>query len=134
VEKLIYYNDLFLVATEMETNRVIGYIVGSYDQSYTHEFPGYIYVSRFAVKNKYRRRGVGTCLMMVLENSMLMTGRFKGVVADVRLSNTPSLTFFKNLGYTVSDTLSGKEMYKQGETPEERYKVVLYKKFPTINP
>ena len=134
VEKLLYYGDMFLVATETQTNNVIGYIVGSSDKFYTRNYPGYIYISRFAVKNRYRRRGIGTSLMMVLENAMLMTGKYRGMIGDVRLSNVPSLAFFKNNGYSVSPELSRANGYTHGDTPEEKYKIVLYKQFPFINP
>lgn len=134
IEKLIYFGDMFLVATETDTGRVIGYVVGSHDSTYTQEYPGYVYISRFAVKNKFRRRGVGATMLMVLENAMLMTGKFRGMVGDVRLSNKPSLAFFKNSGYVPSNDLSRPNGYSHGNTPEERYKVVLYKNFPVINP
>ena len=73
-------------------------------------------------------------MMIVLENAMMMTGKFKGIVADVRLSNAPSLSFFRNIGYSARKKLSKPEKYKYGDTPTDRFRVVLYKDFPVINP
>jgi ribosomal protein S18 acetylase RimI-like enzyme len=133
VDRLLNYGDMFLVATETATGNVIGYVVGTHDAVYTKEYPGYIYISRFAVKNKYRRRGIGTIMLLVLENAFMMTGKFHGIVADVRLSNAASVNFFKGNGYEVSKQLSRAEGYREGETKQDRYKVVLYKQFPIMN-
>lgn len=133
VDRIVHYSDLFLVSNEYTTNSVIGYIVGSHDMFYTGEFAGYIYISRFAVKNKHRRKGIGTSMLLCLEHAMMMTGKYKGIVADARLSNKPSLGFFESCGYKVSKELSRPDGYKRGDSYEDRYKVVLYKKFPTCN-
>ena len=136
INKMEYHGDMFLVATghpSAENSPVYGYIVGSPNEMYTSKiFKGFIYISRFAVKNKVRRRGVGTSLLAVLENYMMATGKYRGIVLDVRASNTPSLTFFKTKGYVVSKR-SKPEGYVTGDTRMDRYKVVLYKRFPTVN-
>jgi ribosomal protein S18 acetylase RimI-like enzyme len=134
LERIVLYNDYSLVATENATNKVIGYIIGTENTFYTKEFPGgYVYLSRFAVKNEYRRRGVGTTLLVMLENHLLMSGKCLGIVADVRRSNIPSLTFFDKNNYTHSVKLSQKEGYERGDTPDDRYKIVIYRKFLPID-
>jgi len=130
LERIVEHNDKCFVAIENSTNKLIGYITGSTNTKYTKSFPGYVYLSRFAVKNDYRRRGVGTALLVVLENHLLMEGGYLGAVGDVRRSNIPSLTFFDQNGYEHSVKLSREEGYEFGETKEDRYKVVMYKIFP----
>jgi ribosomal protein S18 acetylase RimI-like enzyme len=136
INKMEQHGDMFLVATGKpftDNAPIYGYIVGSPNEIYMSKiFKGFIYISRFAVKNKVRRRGVGTSLLSVLETYMMATGKYRGIVLDVRASNTASLTFFKEKGYVVSKR-SKPEGYSTGSTRMERYKVVLYKRFPTTN-
>jgi ribosomal protein S18 acetylase RimI-like enzyme len=129
LKRIIMYSDTCFVATENTTENVIGYIIATKNEYYTDDFPGYVYMSRFAVKNKYRRRGVGTTLLVILENDLLMSRQCLGLVGDVRRSNIPSLTFFHKMGYNHSQRLSCANAYDSGDTPEDRFKVVIYKQF-----
>jgi ribosomal protein S18 acetylase RimI-like enzyme len=137
INKVEYHGDMFLVATGCglpdKSAPLYGYIVGSPNEVYTRTYKGYIYLSRFAVKNMVRRRGIGTALLTVLENYMRATGKYRGIILDVRASNTASLTFFRKHGYIVSKNRSRPEGYTTGDTRMERYKVVMYKKFPVVN-
>lgn len=136
INKVTQYGDMFLVATGTGTpgaEPVYGYIVGSPNEVYTRSYRGYVYISRFAVKNKVRRRGIGKALLAVLERYMMSTGKYRGIILDIRASNTASLTFFRNAGYIVSKKRSREEGYGTGKTRMERYKVVMYKKFPVLN-
>jgi ribosomal protein S18 acetylase RimI-like enzyme len=128
--RIVQYNDFCYVATETDTGKIIGYIIGTENDHYTRSFPGYVYLSRFAVKNEYRRRGVGTTLLIILENNLLMSRKYLGTVADVRKSNTASLSFFENNGYLYSERHSRAEFYEAGDTEDDRFKVVIYKQFP----
>ena len=108
--RIVQYNDFCYVATENATNKILGYIIGSINDHYTKSFPGYVYLSRFAVKNEYRRRrGIGTTLLVILENNLLMSGRYLGTVADVRKSNYASISFFEKNGYSYSERHSRAE-------------------------
>lgn len=132
LERVVLYNDLCFVATENSTGNVIGYIIGSGERHYTKHFPGYTYISRFAVKDAYRRRGVGMTLLVIMENNLLMSGRSMGVVADVRKSNMASRAFFEKHEYSVSPHLSKPNAYERGDTPDDRFKIVIYKQFPSF--
>ena len=135
---VVHHGEMFLVATGCglpdRSEPVYGYIVGTPNEIYSHSsaYKGYVYVSRFAVKYKVRRRGIGKSLITVLENYMRSTGRYRGIILDVRASNTASLTFFRNAGYLVSKKQSRPEGYNTGVTQMDRYKVVMYKKFPEM--
>jgi ribosomal protein S18 acetylase RimI-like enzyme len=129
LERVVKYNDISFVAVENNTNNILGYIIGTENEIYTKNYPNYLYMSRFAVKNEYRRRGVGSTLLIILENHALASGKYRGLVGDVRRSNIPSLSFFEYHGFRRSTRLSKEEGYERGETAEDRAKVVLYKKF-----
>jgi ribosomal protein S18 acetylase RimI-like enzyme len=129
LERIVLYNDFCYAAYENFENSVIGYIIGTSNTHYTRNFPGYIYISRFAVKDAYRRRGVGTTLLAILENNLIATGNYLGTVADVRKSNAPSLYFFDKNGYSRSENLSKAGAYDAGNTDDDRYKIVIYKQF-----
>ena len=69
-------------------------------------------------------------MILILENYAMLEGKYKGMIGDVRLSNTASLSFFYDKEYKRSDVLSKPDGYGHGNTYEDFYKVVLYKKFP----
>ena len=129
LERIVIYSDFCYTAYENATNNVIGYIIGTNITHYTKDFPGYIYISRFAVKDVYRRMGIGTTLLTILENNLIATGMFLGTVADVRKSNIPSLNFFDKCGYSCSERLSKPGAYDAGDTEDDRHKIVIYKTF-----
>ena len=134
LDRAVNFADRFLVAKEYFSEVAIGYIIGSTDRMYTEGYAGYVYISRFAVKNKYRQHGIGTSLLMTLENLLLRTREYRGMIADVRRSNTKAINLYQKMGFTQSETHSKPDGYNEGKTEDDRFKVVMYKKFPLCRP
>ena len=122
------YTDKFFVARIVDTGEIIGYITGAENLYYRDLLPGYVYISRFAIKENYRRCKVGTALFFAMFNHIKESNVYNGLVGDIRKSNIPSLRFFKGKSFVAHPTLSCPESYG-GETYEDRYKVVLYYPF-----
>lgn len=134
LDRAVNFADRFLVAKEHFTEDVIGYIIGSTDRMYTGDYNGYVYISRFAVKNNYRNKGIGSSLLMTLENLLMHTQEYRGLIMDVRRSNTKAINFYQKAGFIQSARHSHEDGYAEGKTEEDRYKVVMYKKFPICKP
>jgi ribosomal protein S18 acetylase RimI-like enzyme len=124
-----HYKDRFFIARIPDTGEIIGYLTASHHLYYPSELPGYIYLSRFAVKEEYRRCRVGTALLIAIINHFKGLSDYRGLVADVRKSNKGSIRFFETRSFIRHDTLSRPDWYERGETPDDRYKVVLYYPF-----
>jgi ribosomal protein S18 acetylase RimI-like enzyme len=129
-ERREHYKDRFLIARKHSNGEIIGYLSAAHHLYYPEHLPGYVYLSRFAVKNQFRRCGVGTALLVTLYEHLHEAKEYRGVVADVRKSNIPSLRFFtgKHL-FFKNNELSRSKWYERGETEDDRYKIVVYKPF-----
>ena len=68
-----------------------------------------LYVSQIAVKNEFKKMGIGTKMMEILIKIAKLTN--KNIKAHVRYYNTPSLEMFKSLGFTQSTGLTKKGSY-----------------------
>jgi ribosomal protein S18 acetylase RimI-like enzyme len=87
--------ELFLVAEE--DDRVVGSLMGAWDGR-----RGWLY--HLGVLPEYRRRGIAAALVEEVERRM----KAKGVVKANTLvydTNTPSLAFFKKMGYPVDRSM-----------------------------
>lgn len=123
------FTDQFFVARRYKTGEVVGYLTAAGTGYYRDHLPGFVYISRFAVKDQFRRCGVGTALVLILYDHMIVLGH-RGIVGDVRKSNTPSLNFFINKHCFLKHSfLSKPYAYDEGETQDDRHKVVVYKPF-----
>ena len=130
LERFQHYKDRFLVAKRHKDGEVIGYLTAAHNMYYPEDLPGYVYVSRFAVKDRFRRCGVGTALLSTLYDHLLDAKEYRGVVADVRKSNSVSLRFFTGKHWFFEHpTLSRPGWYERGESLDDRYKIVVYKPF-----
>ena len=68
-----------------------------------------LYVSQIAVKNEFKKMGIGTKMMEILIRIAKITN--KNIKAHVRYYNTPSLEMFKSLGFIQSTGLTKKGSY-----------------------
>ena len=94
--------DLFLVAEV--GGGVVGTVMGGYDG---HR--GWVY--SLAVREPYRRQGVGRALLRHLEAALAKRGCLK-VNLQVRTSNVAIVPFYQALGYRVEELVSmGKRLY-----------------------
>jgi ribosomal protein S18 acetylase RimI-like enzyme len=125
-----HYNDRFFVARKHSDGEIIGFLTAAGCEYYPEKLQNYVYISRLAVKNQYRRCGIGTALLIMLYEHLHEAKEYRGVVADVRKTNTPSLKFFtgKHLFFKHNE-LSRSKWYERGETEDDRYKIVVYKPF-----
>ena len=125
-----HYRDRFFVAKKHSNGKIIGFLSAAGEHYYPDRLPGYTYISRFAVSDRHRRCGVGTALLTTLYDALIPNKDVRGVVADVRKSNTPSLNFFiQKHAFSVNQGASAPGWYERGNTPEERHKIVVYKTF-----
>jgi ribosomal protein S18 acetylase RimI-like enzyme len=125
-----HYNDRFFVARKHSDGEIIGFLTAVGCEYYPEKLQNYVYISRFAVKNQYRRCGVGTSLLIMLYEHLREAKEYRGVVADVRKSNIPSIKFFvgKHL-FQKHNELSRSGWYERGETEDDRHKIVVFKSF-----
>jgi ribosomal-protein-alanine N-acetyltransferase len=101
------YPELFLVAEDTESGRIVGYVSGIIRRD------GYGHIVSLCVDVDYRRRGIGGMLMKIVEDSMK---RLFGVCRfrlEVRVSNEPAIRLYISLGYRISSVL--KKYYIDGE-------------------
>jgi ribosomal protein S18 acetylase RimI-like enzyme len=68
------------------------------------------YLFGFRVKPGYRNRGVGTCMMQVVENDLLRRG-FKQLTLNVSQENKLGREFYEHSGYRVVDSDPGRWSY-----------------------
>ena len=94
--------DLFLVADVV--GAVVGTVMGGYDG---HR--GWVY--SLAVREQYRRQGIGRALLRHLEAALAERGCLK-VNLQVRTDNAIVVGFYQALGYSVEERVSmGKRLY-----------------------
>ena len=84
--------ETFLVATSKE--RTIGYILATVRRDSGH-------IISIAVRNEFRRRGVGTRLLTEIMQ-VLQEKRLRQVDLEVRASNLPAQKFYRKLGFQES--------------------------------
>lgn len=97
------YRDTFLVVEKNE--EVIGFVIGI-----TQKNEGHILV--IAIKEEYKKKGVGTFLMKKLMDIYEKKGVMK-LKLEVRASNTPALSMYKKLGFKITNRL--RNYYENGE-------------------
>ena len=103
------FPDLFLVA-ECD-GEVVGYIMCRIEKSFFRPPKGH--VISIAVLPEHRRKGIGTA--MLKEALARMSERY-GVsecYLEVRVSNTPAISLYENLGFRRTDTIP--KYYGDGE-------------------
>ncbi len=97
------HRDTFLVVEKDEV--VIGFAVGIIQKKEGH-------ILAIAIREDYKKRGVGTFLM----KRLLKVYEKKGVnrlKLEVRVSNVAALAMYKNLGFKITNKL--KNYYENGE-------------------
>ncbi len=85
--------NIFLVAQDIETSEVVGYIMADLITDFAH-------ISNIAVKSKYRKRGIGTTLLEELIQKTEETG-INSLTLEVRQSNEAALKLYKKAGFLV---------------------------------
>ena len=104
--------DLFAVLTwpdvirlkAVEAGEMIGFIAGDPRQS-----NGVVWVATIAVDPRFRRRGIGSALMLACESRV----RLPGTKLTVRVSNQGAIRMYEKLGYHTSDIW--RAYYSDGE-------------------
>uniref|UniRef100_A0A7J3ZMV0 N-alpha-acetyltransferase n=1 Tax=Fervidicoccus fontis TaxID=683846 RepID=A0A7J3ZMV0_9CREN len=106
--------EIFLVA-EVEDN-VVGYIMCRIETGigFFHLLPvkkGH--VVSIAVLKEYRRRGIGSRLMVESMDAMKRVYNAKEVYLEVRVSNEPAISLYRKLGFQTIRRIPG--YYSDGE-------------------
>lgn len=98
-----FYRDTFLVAEKDKD--VIGFVIGIVQKKEGH-------VLVIAIRDDYKKRGVGTFLM----KKLIDVYKKKGITQlklEVRASNVAALSMYRNLGFKITNRL--KHYYENGE-------------------
>ena len=72
-------------------------------------------IARIAVKNEYRRQGIGQCLFDEMLQGCADMGISK-ILLDVRAGNVPAIGFYEKNGFSVDGI---RRDYYGGENPED---------------
>ena len=88
----------------VEAGELIGFIAGDPRQS-----NGAIWIATIAVDPRFRRRGIGSALMLACESRV----RFPTMRLIVRISNQVAINMYEKLGYRTSDIW--RAYYSDGE-------------------
>ncbi len=92
---------VLLIATEQD--EMIGFLYG-----YLKKYEGFFkkrtiaHISDIAVKEHYRRRGLGTALMERFENDFSMKNTSDDLSLFVHIKNDAGVKFYKDLGYDIT--------------------------------
>jgi ribosomal-protein-alanine N-acetyltransferase len=115
LEHLEKYSDVFYVA-EVE-GEVVGYILTRIEEDQAFFHPGKKvlkgHIVSIAVREKYRRRGIATNLLLKVLNVLKYNYNASEAYLEVRVSNIPAINLYKRLGFTVIKILPN--YYLDGE-------------------
>lgn len=108
------FPETFIVAEE--DGEVMGYIMCRIETGLSgFVFRGFIkkgHIVSVAVLPQYRREGTGTALVTkAMENMRIY--KAKQCFLEVRMTNTPAVNLYKNLGFQITRTIRG--YYANGE-------------------
>lgn len=110
------YPRAFLVAKVGE--KVVGYVMSRVEHSLHMSgfLPSFIkrgHIVSIAILPEYRRRGIGTELMIRVLSSLENVYGCKEVYLEVRVSNRPAIEFYRKLGFRIDHVI--RHYYKDGE-------------------
>lgn len=88
---------------------VVGFLVGCLESTGESTFG---HISNLAVRSEFRKRGIGSLLVLRAEQQFLLEGA-GAVLLEVRTSNTPGQSFYRTLKY--SDVYRIHAYYSNGE-------------------
>src|SRR4030095_16702088 len=88
----------------VEADEMIGFIAGDPRQS-----NGVVWIATIAVDPRFRRRGIGSALMLACEKQV----RLPTMKLTVRISNQVAISMYEKLGYHTSDIW--RTYYSDGE-------------------
>ncbi len=95
----------FYVATDAETNKIVGYIICWLSDKTAH-------IYNLAVKKEYQNCGIGSRLLEYLLEDLKKEG-IKTVVLEVRKSNQKAIYLYKKFNFVEIDVLV--KFYPDGE-------------------
>lgn len=96
----------FWVVTDDETDsKVYAYAVFSFPAEQAH-------LQTFAVQPNMKRKGMGTYLLRQIIN-FVMRKKGESIVLEVRKGNSPAISLYQKLGFTVIHSMKG--FYPDGE-------------------
>ncbi len=88
----------------VEAGEMVGFIAGDPRQS-----KGVVWIATIAVDPRFRRRGIGSALMLACEER----ARLPIMKLSVRISNQGAISMYQKLGYQTSDIWQA--YYNDGE-------------------
>jgi ribosomal-protein-alanine N-acetyltransferase len=89
----------------LDSDRLIGFIMASADAS-----KGIGHIDTVDILPSYKRRGIAKILVKKIEDKIKSIG-IKKIWLEVRTTNTPAMTLYKNSGYTIEKLLKGYYYY-----------------------
>lgn len=114
MEHLKKWGDIFYVA-EVD-NEIVGYVLSRIEEGHSHFKGGYIkmgHIISVAVREKFRRKGIATYMILTLLNSLKTIHRAEEAFLEVRISNEPAVKLYEKLGFIVIKRLT--QYYLDGE-------------------
>mgnify|MGYP006280068313 CR=1 FL=1 len=82
-------------------NQTVGFALGCVTDS-----PSMLRVLSVKVNREHRRQGIGTALMQKLLEEAVSRG-MNGLMLHVKPSNTPALSLYRKMGFTVEERVAG---------------------------
>lgn len=110
------FPNTFIVAEDIETNTIIGYVMGRVERGFS-SLKGYKltkkgHIVSIAIIDEYRRKGIATRL---LEEALQGFREYEASESflEVRESNIEAVNFYEKIGYVRKKVLPG--YYRDGE-------------------
>jgi ribosomal-protein-alanine N-acetyltransferase len=104
------HSDLFLVAEDSESNKIIGFILVTITRKFEQKDSGLVYA--IAIHPNYQSQGIGKKLINNLVDN-LTTRHIDSLYLHVKESNYKAITFYSNLGFEKIELI--KKFYTWGE-------------------
>ena len=89
---LSYFPQGFLVAEDVRSKKVVGYIMGLIEFGHGH-------IISIATSKEYRKRGIGSALLKELEDILFKKYNVAYITLEVRFNNREARLFYYKRGY-----------------------------------
>jgi len=103
--------DLFLVAEDLISNKIVGFILVTITKKFEPRDSGIIYA--IAISPNYQNRGIGRKLIEKLSENLVRRNIFT-LYLHVKESNYKAIQFYSNLGFKKLELV--KKFYSWGES------------------
>jgi len=108
---LLKAQNCFFIVAETD-NEIIGYLIGRYEREHIFSKLKRGHIVSIAVHPKWRRKGVGTALMLEAIRRFREANCTR-VILEVRVSNKPAIQLYEKLGFRRIKRIKG--YYIDGE-------------------